>query len=87
MVPFLLVGGCALGPDYKRPEVASPSGFRFAGETTTNSFGDLGWWQVFQDPILHGLIGESLTNNYDLKRAVARVEQARNLAVAARAPL
>jgi outer membrane protein, multidrug efflux system len=87
MVPFLLVGGCALGPDYKRPEVASPSGFRFAGETTTNSFGDLGWWQVFQDPILHGLIGESLTNNYDLKRAVARVEQSRNLAVAARAPL
>ena len=87
MVPVLLIGGCALGPDYKRPEVAAPSGYRFSGATTTNSFGDLGWWQVFQDPILQGLIGESLTNNYDLKRAVARVEQSRNLAVAARAPL
>ena len=33
------------------------------------------------------LIRVALANNYDLKQAVARVEQARNVAVAARAPL
>lgn len=87
LIPALLIGGCALGPNYKRPEVASPSTFRFAADASTNSFGDVAWWRVFQDPVLDGLIKESLTNNYDLKRAVARVELARNLAVAARAPL
>jgi multidrug efflux system outer membrane protein len=48
---------------------------------------DLGWAQVFRDPTLQQLITIALTNNYDLKQAAARVEQARNVAVAARAPL
>lgn len=87
VLPAALLAGCALGPDYKRPEVADPKSFRFGPPPTTNSFGDPGWWQVFQDPVLQGLIGTAITNNYDLKRAVARVEQARNLAVAAKAPL
>lgn len=42
----------------------------------TNSFADLGWWQVFQDPQLTAYIGESLTNNWDIKIAAARVLQA-----------
>ena len=37
--------------------------------------------------MLQELIGTALTNNYDLMQAVARVEQARQIAVAARAPL
>jgi len=82
-----VLGGCALGPDYRRPEVASPPAYRFESVADTNSFGDLGWREVFTDPLLQGLIGTALTNNYDLRQAVARVEQARNLAVAARAPL
>ena len=48
---------------------------------------DLPWWQVFKDPRLQDLIGLALTNNYDLKQAVARVEQARNQAIAVRSPL
>jgi multidrug efflux system outer membrane protein len=72
-----LLGGCAVGPNYHRPAVHTPEGFRFADSQATNSFGDLPWWQVFQDPILKGYIGTALTNNYDLKQAVARVEQAR----------
>lgn len=88
LIPLILVGGCALGPDYQRPPVDSPSSFRFAtNAATAQSFGDLGWWEVFKDPVLHDLIGTAITNNYDLKQAVARVEQARNIAVAARAPL
>ena len=80
-------GGCALGPNYKRPAVQNPPNFRFAQTETTNSLAELPWWQVFHDPILQGLISTALTNNYDLKQAVARVEQSRQLAVAARAPL
>jgi outer membrane protein, multidrug efflux system len=42
---------------------------------------------VFQDPILQDLIRTALTNNYDLKQAVARVEAARYASMAARSPL
>jgi outer membrane protein, multidrug efflux system len=42
---------------------------------------------VFKDPTLLHLIRTAVTNNYDLRQAVARVEQARNIAVVARAPL
>jgi multidrug efflux system outer membrane protein len=78
LVVLVILGGCAVGPNYQRPAVNAPEGFRFADSETTNSFGDLPWWQVFKDPILQGLIGTAFTNNYDLKQAVARVEQARN---------
>jgi multidrug efflux system outer membrane protein len=84
---LLLVSGCAVGPNYKRPAVNTPEEFRFSSGAATNSFADLAWWQVFKDPILQDLIHTALTNNYNLKQAVARVEEARNLAVAARAPL
>src|SRR5665811_1552567 len=82
-----ILGGCALGPSYKRPAIDTPSAYRFAEIQGTNSLGDLPWWQVFKDPILQDLIRTALTNNYDLKQAVARVEQARQQVTVARAPL
>src|SRR5262245_42623870 len=83
----VLLGGCAVGPNYKRPTVESPANYRFATSETTNSLGDLPWWEVFKDPLLQGHIATALSNNYDLKQAVARVEEARNLVTVARAPL
>jgi outer membrane protein, multidrug efflux system len=80
-----ILGGCAVGPNYKRPVVNAPDNFRFTENQTTNSLGDLPWWKVFKDPILQNLIGTAITNNYDLKQAVARVEEARNQAAAANA--
>lgn len=84
---LVFVAGCAVGPNYKRPSVEASANFRFATNQSTNSFGDLPWWEVFKDAILVDLITTAVTNNYDLRQAVARVEQARNQAVAARAPL
>ena len=85
-VLLAVLAGCAVGPNYKRPAVQAPENFRFTENQTTNSLGDLPWWRVFRDPVLQNLIGIALTNNYDLKQAVARVEQARNQAVAANSP-
>jgi outer membrane protein, multidrug efflux system len=82
-----ILGGCAVGPNYKRPTVESPEAYRFAGGMETNSLGDLPWWEVFKDPLLKELIHTALTNNYNLKQAVARVEQARQQVVVARSPL
>jgi multidrug efflux system outer membrane protein len=78
-----LVPACTVGPSYKRPPVNAPPAFRFSG-AETNSLGDLAWWQLFQDPVLKGLIQTALTNNYDLRIAVTRVEQSRALLAQAR---
>jgi multidrug efflux system outer membrane protein len=91
-LPLILIttlAGCAVGPDYERPAVESPSAYRTAASDTnppagTNSFADLGWWEVFQDPQLTVYIGEALTNNWDIKIAAARVLQAEAALQAAR---
>jgi multidrug efflux system outer membrane protein len=74
----LLLAGCALGPDYRRPaELPAAAGFR--GETAPRAAAfvdELPWWEIFGDPALVALIEEALANNRDLATAVARVEQA-----------
>ena len=82
---WLLLNGCAIGPDYKRPAIDSPTHFRSASQTTsTNSLADLAWWDVYKDETLKELIRTALTNNYDLRIAVTRAEQARAIAMQAR---
>ena len=71
----LAMAGCAVGPNYRRPAVTAPESFRGAG-TETNSLGDQAWWQLFDDAALQQLIRLALTNNYDLRLAAARVQQA-----------
>jgi multidrug efflux system outer membrane protein len=74
---LLLTAGCAVGPNFKTPDAHPPDAFRGAEEAGTNSLGNLPWWQLFQDPALQGLLQTALTNNYDLRVAVARVEESR----------
>ena len=74
-----LLAGCAVGPDYKRPPVSAPPLFRGDTSGRTNSFGDMPWWEMFKDDTLQALIRTALTNNYDVRIAAARVEQARAL--------
>jgi multidrug efflux system outer membrane protein len=78
------LAGCAVGPNYKRPQVDPPAIFRDDRSPTNRSFADLNWWQVYRDDTLQKLIREALTNNYDLRIAVTRVEQARAFAMQAR---
>ncbi len=87
LVAVALLAGCAMGPNYKRPALETPATYRFGGSEGTNSLGDLPWWELFKDPALQDLIFSALTNNYDIRRAAARVEQARQQVTVARAPL
>ena len=77
---LLLLTGCAVGPNYKRPPVTVPDGYRGlapdAGQQTSASIGDEKWWTVFQDQQLQELIREALAQNYDVRIAAARVLQA-----------
>ena len=84
-ISVLTLAGCAVGPNYKRPAVNSPIGFRDATNTvSTNSLADLPWWGVFKDPVLQDLIRVALTNNYDLRIILSRMDQARALQMQAR---
>jgi multidrug efflux system outer membrane protein len=81
----VLLAGCAVGPNYRRPEVQTPDVHRGQLEPAeAASFADRPWWEVFGDPVLQQLIDEALRRNLDLEAAAARVEQARNLVTVAR---
>ena len=75
----LLLAGCTMHPKYKRPEVNVPVVYR--DETLSgaqgNSLGDAKWWEVFQDQELQKLIRTALQENYDVRIAASRIEQAR----------
>ena len=78
LVLALVVSGCAVGPNYKRPAVNTPQSFRGAPAeaTSTASFADQKWTEVFQDPELQKLIRAALEKNYDVRIAATRILQA-----------
>ena len=70
--------GCAMGPDYERPDITAPENHRgFEGPAQAASLADVPWWELFQDPALQDLIHQALMANFDLRIAAARVVQAR----------
>jgi outer membrane protein, multidrug efflux system len=77
---LMLLTGCAVGPNYKRPPVSVPGDYRGlapeAGQQSAASLGDEKWWSVFQDEQLQKLIRQALVDNYDLRIAAARVLEA-----------
>ncbi len=74
----LWLTGCMVGPDYKRPSVEIPPQFRAAmTPEAAPSIADLKWFEVFKDEHLQELIRVALVQNYDLRDAIARVDQAR----------
>lgn len=88
LITCSLVAACAVGPDYKRPAVDAPPIFRGQdGAAQQASLADLPWWEVFRDDTLQELIRTALTNNYDLRVAVRRIEQARAIELQTRSPL
>jgi multidrug efflux system outer membrane protein len=78
-----LLAGCAAGPDYRRPPLDVPAQYRDVAPTTTSapgdaaSLGDSGWWEVYSDADLQALLAAALKNNFDVKIAVARIDEAR----------
>jgi multidrug efflux system outer membrane protein len=75
-----LSAGCVVGPNYKRPITAVPASFRAPDPLPPSqgaAIADLKWFEVFQDEKLQELIRRALERNYDLRDAVARVEEAR----------
>jgi outer membrane protein, multidrug efflux system len=82
----VLLSGCAVGPNYQRPKVTVPTEYRSAEAAAQQaSLADLPWWEVFKDEQLKSLEQTALANNYDLRIAITRIEQSRQIAAQARA--
>jgi len=80
----LVASGCALTPDYERPELGLPQEFKQpadAGVTIAN----VDWFELFVDPVLVGHIETALEHNRDRAAALARIAEARQLVTVVRA--
>ena len=75
----LLIVGCTVGPNYKRPAVDAPGSYRqtlapdIAPASSAPSIADEQWSTIFQDSTLQHLVQEALANNLDLRIAAQRV--------------
>lgn len=74
----VLIAGCAVGPDYRRPDVELPAAWQGAPAEGVKGVRDR-WWTLYADPVLERLVEEALASNLDLARAAARVDEARAL--------
>lgn len=81
-----LLGACAMGPNYQRPDVAQPGAYRIdTGVLSMTADGD--WWNQFNDPVLTAMVEMALRNNYDVRIAAARIEEFRAQLMIARSGL
>ncbi len=81
----LSLGGCAVGPDFKKPSTPVPKDWSAAGDPrlTAQTTADAQWWKVFGDPTLDRLVELGYRQNLPLQIAGLRIVEARaRLAVA-----
>ncbi len=83
---LLLLAGCAIGPDYRRPEIASPPAWQVDMQMAQDT-ANTAWWKQFNDPMLNDLIETALRENFDLRAATARVDEFYGIYGATRADL
>jgi multidrug efflux system outer membrane protein len=78
LIPALLAAGCVLGPNYRRPAVPLPDQFQGAPSDVSNaSVADMKWSDLFRDETLKELIATALKQNFDIRMAAERVQEAR----------
>jgi multidrug efflux system outer membrane protein len=76
ILAVILLGACAVGPDYQRPEAVEPAAFAFAPSEPGHQVDEQRFWHGFDDPLLAELVAETLAENQTLAGAVARYQRA-----------
>lgn len=75
-----VLAACAVGPDYKQPEVATPDQFLTTNEQQFSPADvESDFWKAFGDEPMNTLIEQALTANHDIRIATARLREARAL--------
>lgn len=84
----VLVAGCAVGPDYKRPDQAVPAAYKedadWKAAAPEDDANRGAWWEVFSDPVLNQLEVQIEASNQSVREAVANYEESRQIARADR---
>ncbi|MDY7547566.1 efflux transporter outer membrane subunit [Glaciimonas sp. CA11.2] len=88
LLTITLLGGCAVGPNYIRPQIDTPSAFKedTAWKTATPQQIDANqqWWEMYGDSTLNALIIEANRANQNIRQAEAQYRLARATADVAR---
>ncbi|HEY2444316.1 MAG TPA: efflux transporter outer membrane subunit [Rhizomicrobium sp.] len=100
MALTLLLSGCAVGPDFKKPAPPAVSNYTAQTLSSTSASGNIGggaaqrfdkgaqisadWWTLFHSKALDELIAQALASNSDLKAAQAALAGAREGVLAQR---
>ncbi|HTY49229.1 MAG TPA: efflux transporter outer membrane subunit [Steroidobacteraceae bacterium] len=75
-----VLGACAVGPDYHRPQLQAPAAFAGAAEPVYSSDAvRVRFWMLFGDDTLDRLEDDALAANHDLRIAVAHLQASRAL--------
>jgi NodT family efflux transporter outer membrane factor (OMF) lipoprotein len=94
----VLLAGCAVGPDFKKPAAPEVNAYTAQPLATTAATPEItggdaqrfveaadisgDWWTLFHSQTLNDLVAQSLKNNSDLKAAQASLRQAHENALA-----
>lgn len=83
---FILLVSCAVGPDYRPPEIGAPEKFvkqdvlKKLNKQSENNQNrkeiPVNWWDGFSDPVLSSLVKKGIENNYSIASSYARLKQA-----------
>ncbi|MCL2075773.1 MAG: efflux transporter outer membrane subunit [Betaproteobacteria bacterium] len=76
LIAALFFSGCAVGPDYSRPEATLPEGYRAVTPDAATAAINPEWWRLFGDEELDRLVELTFANNQNLVAAAARMEAA-----------
>ena len=91
MALALAISGCAIGPNYSKPEAIVPAQWKEAGDWVVAQPRDAApkgkWWEAFNDPVLDSLEEQVSVTNQSLAAAEARYRQARAAVASARSGL
>jgi len=85
-----LLSGCAVGPDYRQPQVSLPDHYlqvkqpaaRVGSPANASAVEISSWWKALDDRELDSLVERALKGNPSLEIALARLQQARTFEIA-----
>ncbi len=80
LAPFILfvmvLTGCAVGPDYQRPNVSVPAAYRSSASQDTTTLAEREFVEVYRDDVLQSYIAAALDSNLDLIATYGRIAEA-----------
>ena len=86
LLPLIVLCGCTLGPDYKRPQLELPAQYPEPAPAEAQALAPQ-WWRLYSDKTLDGLVDTAQKANADVRLAAARVQEAEGALREARAAL